>query len=205
MMADHPDDDDNDADRKTRLVMRPDVTEPAVNSSPRTSPRSGSVIGTTRLVGMVAGAGQAPIAPGQPTVKMQAPLAKTQFVRAQNVDIAPVAGWIVVVKGPGRGGFRPVFVGMNSIGRASSQRISVEFGDETISREEHAFITYDDEQRTFYLHHGGKANLIRLGDMPLLQPAELKAHDEFRIGNTTFRFFPCCGPDFDWSDEGEGA
>ena len=102
---------------------------------------------------------------------------------------------------PGRGGFRPVYVGMNSVGRAPSQRISLDFGDESISREEHAFITYDDETRTFYLQHGGKSNLVRLGGAPVLQPTVLKPNDLFRIGNTTFRFVACCGPDFNWSDE----
>ena len=79
--------------------------------------------------------------------------------------------------------------------------ICLDFGDESISREEHAFITYDDETRTFYLQHGGKSNLVRLGDKPVLQPTELRPNDHFRIGNTTFRFFACCGPGFNWSDE----
>jgi hypothetical protein len=94
-----------------------------------------------------------------------------------------------------------VFVGMNSVGRAPSQRICLDFGDESISREEHAFITYDDETRTFYLQHGGKSNLVRLGGKPVLAPTVLIPNDLFRIGNTTFRFVACCGPDFDWSSE----
>lgn len=200
----HPDDDgDAESNKKTRLIMRPDIAEGGSESP--ASPRGGAVIGTTRLVGMVPPAGPASgFASAQHTVKMQAQ-AKTQVVREGAIDSEPVAGWIVVVKGPGRGGFRPVYVGMNSVGRAPSQRICLDFGDESISREEHAFITYDDEQRTFYLQHGGKSNLVRLGDKPVLQPTELKANDQFRIGNTTFRFFPCCGPDFNWSDEVKDA
>ena len=189
----HPgDDDDAEANKRTRLVMRPDVAEGGEGAS---APRGGSVIGTTRLVGV---AGQASPGSAPPPRGAQA---RTQYVREGTVDIEPVAGWIVVVKGPGRGGFRPVYVGMNSVGRAPSQRICLDFGDESISREEHAFITYDDETRTFYLQHGGKSNLVRLGDKPVLQPTELKPNDQFRIGNTTFRFFACCGPDFNWSDE----
>ncbi|HYD15378.1 MAG TPA: FHA domain-containing protein [Hyphomicrobium sp.] len=184
----YPGDDDPEGNKKTRLVMRPDVAEGGGSDA------RGSVIGTTRLVGLQ---GQ-PAPAAQPGLK---PQAKTQFVREGAVDIEPVAGWIVVVKGPGRGGFRPVYVGMNSLGRAPSQRICLDFGDEGISREEHAFITYDDEQRVFYLQHGGKSNLVRLGNMPVLQPTELRANDLFRIGNTTLRFVPCCGPDFNWSDE----
>lgn len=207
-MSNDPDDDDTDGNKKTRLVMRPDVAEgSSTGGYEGGSPRGGAVIGTTRLVGggppsAASGAGYTPAAP---TVKM-ASQAKTQYVREGTVDTNdPVAGWIVVVKGPGRGGFRAVYVGMNSVGRAPSQRICLDFGDESISREEHAFITYDDEQRVFYLQHGGKSNLVRLGDKPVLQPTELKANDQFRIGNTTFRFFPCCGPDFNWSDEVKDA
>lgn len=127
--------------------------------------------------------------------------AKTMMVRAVDVQTDPVAGWLVVVQGPGRGGFRPVYMGMNSIGRDPGQRVSLSFGDDAISREEHAFITYDEEGRRFYIQHGGKANLVRVGPQPVLVPTELKANDRIRIGKTTLRFVPCCGPDFTWSDE----
>ncbi len=126
---------------------------------------------------------------------------KTQFVRSEDIETEPVAGWVVVVKGPGRGGFRPVYVGMNSVGRDPGQRISLSFGDESISREEHAYITYDEEQRRFYVQHGGKANLVRLGNKPVLVPTELKPNDLIRVGRTTLRFFSFCGPDFSWADE----
>lgn len=188
----HPGDGDADGG-KTRLVTRPDVIE-GVPADPR-----GAVIGTTRLVGTFArGPAAAPAVSAHDFGPLQA---KTRYVRDSTVETEPVAGWIVVVKGPGRGGFRPVYVGMNSVGRAPSQRIPIDFGDESISREEHAFITYDDETRTFYLQHGGKSNLVRLCGKPVLAPTELNPGDLFRIGNTTFRFVACCGPDFDWATE----
>lgn len=191
-MSDPTDDDDDDS-KKTRLVMRPDAPDPSY-AAPQ-APRVGAVIGTTRLVGMQGqtGAAQAPDSGSSS--------ARTQILREANVEVEPVVGWVVILKGPGRGGFRPVFPGMNSVGRAPSQRIPLDFGDETISREEHAFITYDDETRTFYLQHGGKSNLVRLGGKPVLQPMELKPNDHFRIGATTFRFVACCGPEFSWADE----
>ena len=127
--------------------------------------------------------------------------AKTRYIRAEGLETDPVAGWVVVVKGQGRGDFRPIYAGMNSVGRDASQRISLNFGDESISREEHAFITYDEEQRCFYLQHGGKPNIIRLGTTPVLTPMELKPYELIRIGRTTLRFIPCCGPHFSWSEE----
>lgn len=199
----YPDDDDGEGDgnKKTRLIMRPDVADTPASEPYGAMPRAGSVIGTTRLVGNQGQSASPP--PASPKGSNQA---RTQYVREGTVDTPdPVAGWIVIVKGPGRGDFRPVYVGMNSIGRAPGQRIRLDFGDETISREEHAFITYDDETRTFYLQHGGKSNLVRLGDKPVLAPTVLNSNDTFRIGNTTFRFVGCCGPDFDWSSEVQDA
>jgi Biotin-requiring enzyme/FHA domain len=156
------------------------------------SAREGSAANTDKRIASIAATTIAPPAPEGP--------ARTTFVRSADMQSDPVAGWLVVVKGPGRGSFQPVFPGMNPIGRDPSQRISLNFGDDTISRQEHAFITYDDEQRRFYLQHGGKANLIRVGDQPVLVPTELKANDLIRIGKTTLRFVPLCGSEFSWAD-----
>ena len=180
----------------------PARTEPraATGSFGETAVGAGAVIGRSRLVGdhgplpPLGGAAMTGVAPGggQP---------KTQYIRTGDIDADPVAGWLVVVKGPGRGGFRPIFVGMNSVGRDADQRISLSFGDDMISREEHAFIAYDEEARRFYLQHGGKANLVRLAGRPVLSPTELAPYDLIRIGKTTLRFIPLCGPEFAWSDD----
>jgi hypothetical protein len=169
---------------------------------------AGTVIGRARLKGdhgqPQAGGGQGTVAPtvgiglGQGQGQGQA---KTRYIRAEGLEADPVAGWVVVVRGLGRGDFRPIYAGMNSVGRDPSQRISLNFGDESISREEHAFITYDEEQRCFYLQHGGKPNIIRLGSTPVLTPMQIQPYDLIRIGRTTLRFIPCCGPSFSWSDE----
>jgi hypothetical protein len=210
-------DGDPDAKRaeeaKTRFVPRTDVLDrlsPAAPFADAAAPpppedaglagAAGRVIGRTRLVGDHGqerqGSGGPPETPVEPMVE-----AKTEYLRKENLDVEPVAGWVVVVNGPGRGGFRAVYVGMNSVGRDAGQRVCLNFGDETISREEHAFITYDEEQRCFFLQHGGKSNLVRLAGQPVLSPVELHANALIRIGRTTLRFFPCCGPDFSWGDE----
>jgi hypothetical protein len=111
-----------------------------------------------------------------------------------------VVGWLVVVHGPGRGNFAAVYDGMNSIGRDESQATRVNFGDDSISRSEHAFITYDFKSRKFYLSHGGKAALVRLNDQPVLQPCELNSGDLIAMGQSIFRFNAFCGPNFDWQD-----
>jgi len=200
---------------KTHVRPRVETAKLATGASPvRTEPRpatapfpetaigAGAVIGRSRLVG---DHGPGPARPGVPmsglTPSERVGSPKTQYIRSGDTDADPVAGWLVVVKGPGRGGFRPIYVGMNSIGRETNQRISLSFGDDMISREEHAFIAYDEESRQFYLQHGGKANLVRLAGRPVLSPTELQPYDLIRIGKTTLRFIPLCGPDFAWSDE----
>jgi len=112
----------------------------------------------------------------------------------------PVVGWLAVVAGPGAGGFVRLGYGMNSLGRADDQRCKLDFGDEKISRSSHATVTYDPRGRKFYLQHGGGQNLTYLGDIPVLQPAELKGGELITLGDTTLRFAPLCGPDFDYQD-----
>jgi hypothetical protein len=216
--------------RKTRLIPRPDVEDRSA-LGPKIDPKTddhvpgptivpgsgeargakeaepapaGTVIGRTRLMGShgpsLTGGGVRGAAPA-----MRMGQAKTEYMRADGIESDPIAGWVVVVKGPGRGNFCPVFVGMNSVGRDTSQRVSLSFGDESISREEHAFITFDEEQRCFYLQHGGKSNLVRLGAHPVLSPTELKPNDIIRIGRTTLLFVPFCGPEFSWTDEVQEA
>jgi hypothetical protein len=91
----HPDDGNPEDNKKTRLIMRPDVAEGGTNPS-NDAPRGGAIIGTTRLVGNIAQAAPRFPAPGAPNARAQ-PLAKTQYVREGTIDIEPVAGWIVVV------------------------------------------------------------------------------------------------------------
>ena len=80
---------------------------------------------------------------------------RTQLVRGR-VEVTrgefhqdPVVGWLVVVGGAGLGAFRPIFEGNNTVGRGRSQRIAIDFGDETISSEEQAYIRYDSADRSF--------------------------------------------------------
>ena len=88
----------------------------------------------------------------------------------------PVVGWLVVIGGPGRGQVRPVGYGSNTLGRGEDSRVRLDFGDEQISREAHAVVTYDGRGRKFYLQHGGGTNLTYLGDEPVLVPTAARRH-----------------------------
>lgn len=85
----------------------------------------------------------------EPSAAAAAAEPRTQLVRGrQSVQRGefrqdPVVGWLVVVGGPGIGSYRPVFEGNNTIGRSTSNRIPIDFGDDAISGEEQAYIRYD--------------------------------------------------------------
>ena len=112
----------------------------------------------------------------------------------------PVVGWLVVVEGPGKGHAMQLGYGSNPLGRGATDRVKLDFGDDQISRNGHAVVTYDPRGRQFYVQHGGGTNLTYLGDQPVLAPVELPALSHITIGNTILRFVPLCGAEFDWQD-----
>ncbi|MEM8631011.1 MAG: FHA domain-containing protein [Pseudomonadota bacterium] len=132
-----------------------------------------------------------------------------------DIPVAPLrteskfpVGWILVVEGPGRGACFTLFAGVAQIGRGEDQAIKLDFGDNSISRSNHAAIAYDNEQRQFFLGHGGKSNIVRLNGNPVLSTETIEDGDIVRIGETTLRFVALCGPDFTWEgdeEDSEGA
>lgn len=113
-------------------------------------------------------------------------------------------GWILVVKGEGRGSCFTLYNGVSAIGRGEDQTVRLNFGDSSISRNNHAAIAFDDEQNKFYLGHGGKSNIVRLNGRPVLSTEELSQGDLIRIGETTLKFIALAGDDFSWNDDGQG-
>jgi hypothetical protein len=109
-----------------------------------------------------------------------------------------------VVGGSGVGAFRPIFEGNNSIGRARNQRIPVDFGDESISSEEQAFIRYDSVDRSFlFVPNLSKTNVVSINNKKPTGAVPLNAMDVITMGRTQLAFVPFCGAEFDWSELGE--
>jgi len=146
----------------------------------------------TRLLGFSAPASQA-----------HDPMSQAREAPASAQAQFPV-GWLVVVDGPGLGTSFSLFDGLTQIGRGEGQTVRLDFGDATISRENHAAIAFDGEQRQFFFGHGGKANLVRLNGRPVLSTEPLDSNSLIRIGETTLRFVALCGADFVWGDAGAG-
>lgn len=113
----------------------------------------------------------------------------------------PVVGWLTVISGPGRGTALQLGYGANSIGRDDSERISLNFGDESISGTGHAVVTYEPRGRKFYLQNGTGRNLTYLNDEPILVPCEMSDKSLIHLGDTILHFSQLCGQDFDWQDD----
>jgi hypothetical protein len=132
---------------------------------------------------------------------------RTQLVRGKakvergTFDQDPVVGWLVIVGGPGIGSYRPIFEGNNTIGRNASQRIPVDFGDESISSEEQAYIRYDSSTRSFlFVPNLAKTNVVSLNDKRPTGAVELNQMDVITMGRTQLVFVPFCGAEFDWAE-----
>jgi hypothetical protein len=109
-------------------------------------------------------------------------------------------GWIVVAEGPGRGESFSLLTGMSQIGRGDDQAVQLDFGDNSISRSNHAAIVYDPDSKEFLLGHGGKSNIVRLNNKPVISNEAIKTGDLIRISDTVLRFVALCDKEFNWAD-----
>lgn len=107
-------------------------------------------------------------------------------------------GFVFVTHGPGLGESFAIRSGMSQIGRGEDQAIRLDFGDQAISRSNHAAIVYDPKENTYLLGHGGKANIVRLNGTPVVSTSDLKDGDEIELGETRLRFVGICSKDFNW-------
>lgn len=172
-----------------------DQSGPAVSELGQVARRAGRV--KTRLLGF----DHAPD-PTQDPIEAARAIGRTT---AHSIiqDSCPV-GWIVVIRGPGRGAHFALFNGVSQIGRGEDQAIKLDFGDSSISRTNHAAIAYDDEANGFFLGHGGKTNIVRLNDRPVISTETLTSQDLIRIGETTLLFVALCGESFRWTGNQTG-
>lgn len=116
----------------------------------------------------------------------------------------PVVGFLIVVGGPGLGSYRPIFEGNNTLGRASSNRIPLDFGDDAISNEAQAYLRYDSSDRSFlFVPNLAKTNVVSVNDKRPAGPVPLQPMDVITLGRTQVAFLPFCGSDFDWSEISE--
>ena len=105
-------------------------------------------------------------------------------------DQPPVVGWLVVTAGPGRGSDLRIIPGINRIGRDHSMNLRLDFGDEGISRNEHASVIYDHLNKVFYIKHGSGQNPTYLNRKIVMEHKQLKVHDRILLSSTELLFVP---------------
>ena len=118
----------------------------------------------------------------------------------ESTGIDPVVGWLVSVEGPDKGRDYRIRTERNFIGRKDNNDIVIK-GDDSISREKHAIISFNPRKRSFRLAPGDSRGLIYHNDEEVLTPLELHAYDVLEIGKTKLMFIPFCGEKFSWDSQ----
>jgi len=166
--------DDNERTRRINPAAVPmaDTAGSTVKLSPRNSLSSGSSIDEGHTVAVV----------------------------KRKTGIDPVVGWFVCVKGPDRGRDYRIRSEKNSVGRADSMDICIS-GDDTISRNDHAFVVYDPRKKMFRVQAGLSRGLVYLNGEEVIASELLAAYDTISIGQSELLFIPLCGERFQWETE----
>lgn len=183
-------DSSNPLDAATRLVGPTSTPPPATEPETYVPARKPGASAATQARGA---------APGGP--------AKTQLVKPNDPGISaepkaesgdPVVGWLVVTDGPGKGNSVPIGGGMNAVGRGADQRVSLNFGDTSLSSEKHFMLSFDARSGSFAIHRGDSVNLTYLNDAPVYETQPLKSFDKIETGATKLTFVAFCGEQFSW-------
>ena len=127
-------------------------------------------------------------------------IGRTVAIIKEEMGIDPVVGWLVCLDGSEKGRDYRIHTDNNFIGRSEKMDICVR-GDDTISRENHAVISYDARDKVFYFTPGDGRSIVRLNDKGLFATSELQAYDIIEIGKTKLIFQPLCGNKFDWASD----
>ncbi|MFY0611804.1 MAG: FHA domain-containing protein [Hyphomicrobiaceae bacterium] len=168
---------------------------PPVDAAVGAGAAAASAPPTTRVVKEPSAAAAADAEPRTQLVRGRQPVQRGEFRQD------PVVGWLVIVGGPGIGSYRPVFEGNNTIGRSTSNRIPIDFGDDAISGEEQAYIRYDSADRSFLLvPNMSKTNVVSVNEKRPTSAIALQTMDVITMGRTQLVFIPFCGPEFDWGE-----
>ena len=114
-------------------------------------------------------------------------------------DAEPVVGWLVCVKGEYIGQSFNLKAGQNFIGRALNMDVPLA-KDTSVSRNKHAILTYDPQNRVFYIQPGESSGLTHINGSLLLSPQTIQAYEKIKVGNSELVFVPCCGEQFAWED-----
>jgi hypothetical protein len=157
---------------------------------------SDPIAGKTRPVGAVPEAAELP----PPIAAMPGPAAAggaTKRLAPKELGIDPVVGWLVCVDGPGKGRDFRIHTERNFIGRGPSMDISIP-GDETISRDRHAVLTFDPKKKQFWIQPGESTGMVYLNGEAIYVPQQLKERDVIEVGQSKLQFVSFVHDGFQW-------
>jgi len=107
-----------------------------------------------------------------------------------------VGGWCALKAWIGAGTSR-IKSEKNAIGRAKNMDICIA-GDNAVSKEKHAFVSYNPENHVFKLIPGESRGLVYLNGEDVDMATRLNPYDVIRLGKTKLVFIPLCGEKFHW-------
>lgn len=125
------------------------------------------------------------------------PPGATRRLVEEELGIDPVVGWLVCIDGPDRGRDYRIRSENNFLGRDSSNHIAIA-GDDTISRQKHATVAFEPNERAFWLLPGGGTGLTYRNGKMVVAPVQLQARDIVRMGKTSLMLVPFVDTDFSW-------
>lgn len=115
------------------------------------------------------------------------------------VSNEPVVGWLVCIKGNHFGDSFNLYAGRNSVGRGETNKINIS-KDSAVSRNKHAWLTYEPKKRDFYIQPGEGSGLSYLNGETVMETKKLQAKDMLEFGNGLYILIPLCDETFTWED-----
>ena len=114
----------------------------------------------------------------------------------------PVCGWLVCTDGVDKGRDYRIKTERNFIGRGAKMDIMIS-GDDSVSRDNHASITFDPRTLKFTIATGDGRGLVYLNQNVVETPKVLKAYDLVEIGETKLLFIPFSTEQYSWEKDKE--
>lgn len=111
----------------------------------------------------------------------------------------PVVGWLICIQGESQGKSFELHDGKNSIGRMRTNKVCL-VDENSVSREEHAFVMFDARNTVFYIMQGNSDKITYLNNSPVFTAQPLQELDKIQLGECELLFVPLCSERFKWED-----
>lgn len=154
----------------------------------------------TAVVKLVSGMNKAGETKAEPKLERDESKTIAFWDRASDMQLEPVVGWLVCIKGESAGAGYELRTGANKVGRLEKVNDVVISGDMHISGKEHLVITFEPKAGKFYIQPGAGMSLSYINGKLLSGVAVLNDRDRIELGASTLIFVALCGEAFNWND-----